>query len=283
MKYWQPKYETMDPEELKRLQLKRLQHSAKLVYDNVPFYRQKFKEAGVTPEDIKTLEDVRKLPFTRKTDLRDNYPFGLFAAKKEDIVRIHASSGTSGKPTVVGYTAKDIETWSDMIARSLTMIGLSKGDTIQNSMNYGLFTGGLGFHYGVERMGSMVVPAATGNTARQLEMMIDFGVTAVHCTPSYAFYLAETAEELDLIDKLSLKAASKTNRNEEQDMNHQLLAAFKESLSIKVQFFGSFGKVEGVGRNGSGLRLPRSRSSSQAACGVPVAAGTTIEPILSTP
>ena len=207
MKYWQPKYETMKPEELKNLQLKRLQHSVKLVYENVPFYRQKFKEAGVKPENIKTLEDVRKLPFTRKAYLRENYPFGLFAAKKEDIVRIHASSGTSGKPTVVGYTAKDIETWSDLIARSLTMIGLDKSDVIQNSMNYGLFTGGLGFHYGVERMGAMVVPAATGNTARQLEMMIDFGVTAIHCTPSYAFYLAETAEDLGLLDKLSLKAA----------------------------------------------------------------------------
>lgn len=111
MKYWQPEYETMDPEELKRLQLKRLQQSLKLVYDNVPFYRQKFKDAGITPDDVKTLEDIRKVLFTRKTDLRDNYPFGLFAAKTEDIVRIHASSGTSGKPTVVGYTAKDIETW----------------------------------------------------------------------------------------------------------------------------------------------------------------------------
>lgn len=189
------------------LQLKRLQQSLKLVYDNVPFYRQKFKEAGITPDDIKTLEDVRKVPFTRKTDLRDNYPFGLFAAKQEDIVRIHSSSGTSGKPTVVGYTAKDIETWSDMIARCLTMIGLSKADTLQNSMNYGLFTGGLGFHHGVERLGAMIVPAATGNTAKQLEMMIDYGVTAIHCTPSYAFYIAETAEELGLVDQLSLKAA----------------------------------------------------------------------------
>ncbi|HII02049.1 TPA: phenylacetate--CoA ligase [Methanosarcinaceae archaeon] len=207
MKYWQPKYETMGHAEMKELQLKRLKNSVKLVYDNVPFYRQKFKEAGVTPDDIKTLEDVRKLPHTRKTDLRDNYPFGLFAASQDDIVRIHASSGTSGKPTVVGYTAHDIDAWSDLIARSLTMIGLSNKDVIQNSMNYGLFTGGMGFHYGVEKLGAMTVPAATGNTARQLEMMIDFGVTAVHCTPSYAFYLAETAEELDLIDKLSLKAA----------------------------------------------------------------------------
>ncbi len=207
MKYWQPKYETMGHAEMKELQLKRLKNSVKLVYDNVPFYRQKFKEAGVTPDDIKTLEDVRKLPYTRKTDLRDNYPFGLFAASQDDIVRIHASSGTSGKPTVVGYTAHDLDAWSDLIARSLTMIGLSNKDVIQNSMNYGLFTGGMGFHYGVEKLGAMTVPAATGNTARQLEMMIDFGVTAVHCTPSYAFYLAETAEELDLINKLSLKAA----------------------------------------------------------------------------
>jgi len=207
MKYWQPEYETMKPEKLKELQLKRLQQSLKLVYDNVPFYKQKFKEAGITPDDIKTLEDVHKVPFTRKTDLRDNFPFGLFAAKLDDIVRIHSSSGTSGKPTVVGYTAKDIETWSDMIARCLTMIGLSKADVIQNSMNYGLFTGGLGFHHGVERLGAMIVPAATGNTAKQLEMMIDYGVTAIHCTPSYAFYIAETAEELGLVDQLKLKAA----------------------------------------------------------------------------
>lgn len=207
MKYWQPEYETMNPEELKTLQLKRLQQSLKLVYDNVPFYKQKFKEAGITPDDIKTLEDIHKVPFTRKTDLRDNFPFGLFAAKLDDIVRIHSSSGTSGKPTVVGYTAKDIETWSDMIARCLTMIGLSKSDVLQNSMNYGLFTGGLGFHHGVERLGAMIVPAATGNTAKQLEMMIDYGVTAVHCTPSYAFYIAETAEELGVVDQLKLKAA----------------------------------------------------------------------------
>ena len=150
MNYWQSEYETMNPEEMKKLQLRRLQQSLNLVYDNVPFYKQKFKEAGITPDDIKTLEDVSKVPFTRKTDLRDNFPFGLFAAKLDDIVRIHSSSGTSGKPTVVGYTAKDIETWSDMIARCLTMIGLSKSDVLQNSMNYGLFTGGLGFHHGTE-------------------------------------------------------------------------------------------------------------------------------------
>lgn len=207
MQYWQPEYETMKPEELKELQLKRLQKSLKLVYDNVPFYKQRFKETGITPDDIKTLEDIHKVPFTRKTDLRDNFPFGLFAAKLDDIVRIHSSSGTSGKPTVVGYTAKDIENWSDMIARCLTMIGLTKADILQNSMNYGLFTGGLGFHHGVERLGAMIVPAATGNTAKQLEMMIDYGVTAVHCTPSYAFYIAETAEELGLVDQLKLKAA----------------------------------------------------------------------------
>ncbi|MDD2440332.1 MAG: phenylacetate--CoA ligase [Methanosarcinaceae archaeon] len=197
----------MGQAELRELQLKRLKKSVKTVYENVPFYRQKFKEAGVIPEDIKTLEDVRKLPYTRKSDLRDNYPFGLFAANTEDIVRIHASSGTSGKPTVVGYTAGDINTWSDLIARNLTMIGLGKGDVFQNSVNYGLFTGGLGFHYGAEKIGAMTVPAGTGNTPRQLEMMIDFGVTAIHCTPSYALYLAETAEELDLVDKLALKVA----------------------------------------------------------------------------
>lgn len=205
MKYWQPKYETMNHDELKSLQFSRLKKTLNAVYNNVPFYNKKFKDVGIRPDNIQSLDDIRHLPFTYKKDLRDNYPFGLFAVPKKDIVRIHASSGTSGKPTVVGYTRNDIDMWSDLIARNLTMIGLGKEDVFQNAVNYGLFTGGLGFHYGAERIGAMAVPSGTGGTEKQLEMMIDFGVTAIHCTPSYALYLAETAKDIGIIDKLNLK------------------------------------------------------------------------------
>lgn len=227
MKYWQPKYETMDHDELKQLQLTRLKKTVAATYNNVPFYARKFREAGACPDDIRSLDDLKRLPFTRKTDLRDNYPFGLFAVPKSEIVRIHASSGTSGKPTVVGYTKNDLETWSDLMARNLTMVGLGKDDVFQNAVNYGLFTGGLGFHYGVEKIGAMTVPSGTGNTARQLEMVMDFGVTAIHCTPSYALYLAETAIEMDIVDKLSLRVgcfgaepwSSNTRRQLENTLN----------------------------------------------------------------
>jgi len=205
MKYWQPKYETMKHDELRELQLNRLKKTAASVYNNVPFYHDKFKALGITPDDIKSLDDIRKLPMTKKTDLRDNYPFGLFAVPKKDIVRIHASSGTSGKPTVVGYTVNDIETWANMMARNFTMVGLDANDVFQNAVNYGLFTGGLGFHYGIEQLGAMAVPSGTGNTVRQIEMMQDFGVTAIHCTPSYGLYLAETVREMNIRDKLSLR------------------------------------------------------------------------------
>jgi phenylacetate-CoA ligase len=205
MNYWQPKYETMKKEELVELQLKRLKKTVAAVYNNVPFYKEKFKQLGISPDDISSLDDISKLPTTKKTDLRDNYPFGLVAVPRKDVVRIHASSGTTGKSTVVAYTQNDIETWSDLVARNLTMVGLGKDDVFQNAVNYGLFTGGLGIHYGVEKIGAMTVPSGTGNTCKQLEMMMDFGVTAVHCTPSYALYLAETAKEMAIVDKLSLK------------------------------------------------------------------------------
>ena len=194
MNYWQPKLELMDRAELEELQLRRLKSTVEKVYKNVPFYHNKFKEAGITPEDIQSLKDLSKLPTTRKANLRENYPFGLFAVPRDEVVRVHASSGTTGKPTVVGYTAKDIETWSDMMARDFVMVGVKKGDVFQNAVNYGFFTGGLGVHYGIERMGAMAVPSGVGNTERQLEIMMDFGVTVLHCTPSYALYLAETAK-----------------------------------------------------------------------------------------
>jgi len=204
MKYWDQKIETMKRKEMDALQFKRLKKSVKTVYRNVPFYKRRFDEAGVNPDDIRSLADVSKLPHTLRTDFTDNYPFGMFAAPMDDIVRIHSSSGTTGKPKVVGYTRNDLTTWADLLARNFTMIGLSKKDIFQNSVNYGLFTGGLGIHNGIEALGATAVPAGTGSTIRQLEMMVDFGVTALHCTPSYALYLAETAVDNNLVGKLKL-------------------------------------------------------------------------------
>ncbi|MCS3924283.1 phenylacetate--CoA ligase family protein [Methanosalsum natronophilum] len=205
MVYWQQEYETMNHTELHELQFKRLKQTVANVYENVPFYKKQFNEANIKLENIKSLDAITKMPFTNKHHIRDNYPFNLFAVPKKKIVRIHSSSGTSGKPTVVGYTSTDIKNWSNIMARNMAMIGLTEDDVFQNAVNYGLFTGGLGVHYGVENLGAMVVPSGTGNTKKQLEMMLDYGVTALHCTPSYALYLAETAQEMDIIDKLSLR------------------------------------------------------------------------------
>ncbi|MFO7838166.1 MAG: phenylacetate--CoA ligase [Desulfosalsimonadaceae bacterium] len=188
-------YETMPREALESIQLRRLQTTLSRVYATVPFYRKKFDEAGVMPGDVKSLDDLRRLPFTAKQDLRDNYPFGMFAVPMENVVRIHASSGTTGKPTVVGYTARDINTWAELIARSLASSGASRGDIIHNAYGYGLFTGGLGFHYGAETLGASVIPVSGGNTKRQVIIMRDFGPTILTSTPSYALHLAEAAEE----------------------------------------------------------------------------------------
>ncbi len=189
--YFDPEHETMSRDSLARLQLERLQATVKKVYRSVPFYRNALKAKGLEPGDIKSLDDLRKLPFTYKQDLRDNYPYGLFAEPMDRIVRLHASSGTTGKPSVVGYTKNDIANWADLIARCLAMAGVSKNDVAQIAYGYGLFTGGLGIHYGVERLGASVVPISGGNTARQLMLMQDFGVNILACTPSYALFLAE--------------------------------------------------------------------------------------------
>ena len=193
--FWDKKMETLKPSDLRVLQLKRLKKTLRSVQD-VDFYRQQFKNAGISAADIKSLEDIRKLPFTRKQDLRDGYPFGFFAVPMQKIVRIHTTSGTTGKPTVVGYTRRDLDTWANLIARNMTMIGIDQNDIFQNMVNYGMFTGGLGFHYGAELIGMTVIPSATGNTRRQIEMIRDFRVTAIHCTPSYAMHLSEVAEEM---------------------------------------------------------------------------------------
>ena len=193
--FWDKKIETLKPKELQELQFKRLKKTLGLV-QNVDFYRKLLSGAGVKISEIKTLDDIQKIPFTKKQDLRDGYPFGFLAVPMKKIVRIHTTSGTTGKPTVVGYTQQDIDTWSDLIARNMTMVGVGKDDIFQNMVNYGMFTGGLGFHYGAEKIGMAVIPSATGNTKRQIEMMMDFGVTTIHCTPSYAMHLSEIAEEM---------------------------------------------------------------------------------------
>ncbi len=203
--YWS-REEVMPEKELKELQMKRLKWAIRHAYENVPFYRRRLKEAKVHPDDIKSERDVEKIPFTTKEDLRENYPFGLFAVPKEKLVRIHTSSGTSGKPKVVGYTAKDLENWIEMVARCLYMVGLREKDVFQNMVSYTFFTGGLGLHYGAERIGAMVVPAGTGNTERQVRYMLDFGTTAIHCTPSYAMHIKEVAESMGIEpDQIGLK------------------------------------------------------------------------------
>ncbi|QEM68465.1 phenylacetate--CoA ligase [Geobacter sp. FeAm09] len=191
--YFNEEFETLPRPALEALQLKRLQAVVERVYANVPFYKASFDKAGLRPADVRSLDDLQRFPFTTKQDMRDSYPYGLFAAPLEEVVRIHASSGTTGKPTVVGYTHKDIETWSELMARSFMAAGAHRGDIIHNAYGYGLFTGGLGAHYGAERLGASVIPISGGNTKRQIMIMQDFGSTVLTCTPSYSLFMAEEA------------------------------------------------------------------------------------------
>ncbi|MDA8216581.1 MAG: phenylacetate--CoA ligase [Dehalococcoidales bacterium] len=194
--YWDKTHETMPRAELQTLQLRRLQAKVRDVYEKVPFYREALQTRGLTPDSIKSLNDLAKLPFTTKQDFRDNYPFGLVAVPLENIVRLHASSGTTGKPTVVAYTRGDIGLWADMMARTLTMAGATSRDVVHNAYGYGLFTGGLGIHYGAERIGAAVIPMSGGNSKRQIMLMQDLGSSVLCCTPSYALLLAEVANEM---------------------------------------------------------------------------------------
>ena len=204
---WNEAKECMSRDQLQTLQSARLVKLVDRVYHNVEFYRKKMQEMGIEPGDIKGIEDITKLPFTTKNDLRDNYPFGLFAVPQSQIVRVHASSGTTGKATVVGYTRKDIAVWSECVARAFAQAGLNRDDVIQIAYGYGLFTGGLGAHYGAENLGATVVPMSTGNTKKLITMMKDFGATAIACTPSYLLHIAETLEAEDAIKDIKLKAA----------------------------------------------------------------------------
>ena len=199
--YFQPEVECADRESLRELQSQRLREMITRCYEKVPFYRQKLDEAGIKPEDIKSVDDIKRLPFTTKTDLRDNYPYGLFAVPREELIRIHASSGTTGNPTVVGYTRHDIDVWADGAARALAAAGCTTSDFVHVSYGYGLFTGGLGLHYGAEKLGAAVIPVSSGNTQRQVQILKDFGSNFLCCTPSYAAYIGETCRDMGIDTK----------------------------------------------------------------------------------
>ncbi len=202
---FQPEIETMGREEMRALQLQRLQQTVRYVYERVPLYRERLDALKVSPEDIRSLDDVRRLPFTTKEDFRANYPYGLFAVPMKDIVRIHASSGTTGQPTVVGYTEQDIDMWATCVARLCAAGGATREDIAQISFGYGLFTGALGLHFGLAKLGAAVVPISSGNTERQIQLMADFGSTVLVATPSYALYMAEVAERMGMMDKIQLR------------------------------------------------------------------------------
>ena len=224
---WNEKAECMSKDEREELQLKNLQKVAKKAYETVPYYKKSFDEVGVKPEDIKTIKDIQKLPFTSKDDLRNAYPFGMFAVPRREIVEIHTSSGTTGKPTVSGYTKKDIKIWSEVMARGLTMFGLTEDDIIQNTHGYGLFTGGFGVHYGAQNIGATVIPISTGQTRRQIEIMKDFGTTILIVTPSYGLYLAEVAKEEGLNhDDMKLKAVGFGAEGWTEEMRQEIQSRF---------------------------------------------------------
>ena len=242
-KMWQPEIEAMPRGELKKLQSERLVNQVKRMYERVPLFKQRMDEKGLKPSDIKGVDDLKLLPFSYKKDLRDYYPYGLFAEPMENIVRLHASSGTTGKQIVVGYTKKDLEDWSDCVARMFTAIGLDSKDFIQICYGYGLFTGGLGAHDGAQRRGATVIPASTGNTQRQMQTMVDFGSTALCCTPSYAMYLGEALEEAGLTDKIKLKAGIFGAEPWTEDMRR----AIEDKLNIKAYDIYGLSEIMGPG------------------------------------
>ena len=244
--YYQKEYECMPREELVKLQGERLVAQVKRMYENVECFRNRMDEKGLKPSDIHGVEDLSKLPFSYKTDLRDYYPYGLFASPLSDIVRVHASSGTTGKRIVVGYTRNDLEIWSDMMARQLVALGVTKDDIVQVAFGYGLFTGGFGAHAGAEKIGCLVVPISSGNTARQIETMIDFGVTVLYCTPSYAMYLAETAEKMGVVDQLKLRIGIFGAEPWTEEMRQKIEQTFK------IKAYDVYGLTEILGPGVSG-------------------------------
>lgn len=241
--YWQQAAETASREELNKIQLERLRASVQRVYDHSRIYRERMDEAGLKPSDIRTLDDVRKLPFTMKKDLRDTYPFGMFCVPMEDVVRLHASSGTTGKQIVVGYTRHDLDVWSDCICRQFAAVGVDEHDFLQMSFGYGLFTGGFGVHGGAEKAGVTVVPMSTGNTERQLALMQDFGTTVLCCTPSYAMFLAESAEAAGIVDNLKLRVGIFGAEPWTEEMRRQI----EEKMHLKAYDIYGLTEVMGPG------------------------------------
>lgn len=238
---WNETYECMSRDELRNLQNQRLRETVERVYYNSDFYRKKMQGLGMVPEDIKSVDDLVKLPFTVKTDLRDNYPFGLFSSPMSEIVRLHASSGTTGKPIVAGYTRKDLNTWSEVMARTFSAGACGRSDIFQISFGYGLFTGGLGVHAGAEKIGASVIPISSGNTEKQIQLMTDFGSTVLCCTPSYALYLTETVYRMGVQDKLKLRVGFFGAEPWTDAMRYEL----EEKLHIKA--YDIFGLTEVMG------------------------------------
>ena len=244
MKYFQKDKECMPLEELKKLQGQRLAENFRHVYENVEFYRNRCKEAGVTPDDIKSLDDIAKIPFTCKDDLRQTYPYGLFAVPMKDVVRIQSSSGTTGKQIVVGYTKEDLELWDDCVARQLVAAGADENDTVQNAYGYGLFTGGFGVHGGATKLGATVIPISAGNTQRQIAFMHDLKATILCCTPSYAAYLGETLHDMGYgPDYLNLKAGIFGAEPWTEEMRHNI----EDLLGIKAYDIYGLTEVMGPG------------------------------------
>ncbi|MDD6211378.1 MAG: phenylacetate--CoA ligase [Bacteroidales bacterium] len=241
---WNETMECMSREDLRKLQGMRLKATVEHAYHNTPFYRKKMQEMGVTPDDIESIDDIVKLPFTTKQDLRDNYPFGLMAAPMSEIVRLHASSGTTGKPIVVGYTRTDLGIWAEAVARCLCAYGLTKHDSVQVSYGYGMFTGGLGLHYGVENLGGTVIPMSSGNTQKQIALMHDFGAKALACTPSYALYLAEAIHDSGIPrEEFQLKVGIFGAEPWTENMRREL----EEKLGIKAYDIYGLTEVAGPG------------------------------------
>jgi phenylacetate-CoA ligase len=239
---WNESVECASREELRRIQSQRLIETVERVYHAVPGYRKKMQEAGLVPADIKNIDDIVKLPFTTKQDLRDNYPFGMFSVPMSEIVRIHASSGTTGKSTVVGYTRKDLNMWSEVVTRSLVEAGIHRNDIVQVAYGYGLFTGGLGLHYGTENLGATVIPISGGNTEKQIQLMQDFGTTAIACTPSYALYLAEVMGEKKVSpDSLNLRVGIFGAEPWSENMRREIEA------KLKIKAIDIYGLSEIIG------------------------------------
>lgn len=243
MAFFQPEYECMDREELKKLQSERLIWQVNRMYERVELFRKRMDERGLKPSDIKSVDDIVKLPFSYKQDLRDYYPYGLFAEPLKNIVRVHASSGTTGKQIVVGYTRKDLDDWSKCVARMMAAVGLTDEDCVQVSYGYGLFTGGLGAHGGAEMIGATVIPTSAGNTQRQIQTMIDFGSNALCCTPSYAMYLGETIEEMGVKDQLKLKAGIFGAEPWTEDMRKSI----EDKLNLKAYDIYGLSEIMGPG------------------------------------